>query len=179
MVQDLHTTGGGSSVKCVLLNSSTIDLLLNEPAGSERLLSRMRFADLFRPCLQTLQHIHLQFYVLDEEDPFLPLISGFSSLTGNNIIERVEISITVWLGVDCTYGDEWGALDKVFTQGSGWKNLRSFVLDIEVGYALDEDSTDVDELVQNLKQLPDTQLRGLAKSEDIVLYFDVSTVQTY
>lgn len=138
------------------------------------------FAGLFIPSLQTLRHVHLELFVLHNEDPFLPLVAELVSIAGQNVIESIKISVTVWLRVNWSRGDEWRALDGVFTQSeTDWPKLKIFSLHVEVGYGVVQEPNDVEELVEELRKLPRTHLRRLAKHKGILFDFEVSAVETY
>lgn len=105
----------------------------------------------------------------DEEDLFV-LASGFESLAGENIIESIKISIYLDAQIHYPCGDEWRALNRVFTQTqSGWEKLKMFSLDIN----LDRYDDPPPGLEVALWRLPETQLQGLARGKDFQFDFQV------
>lgn len=151
---------------------------LNDLIDTLILSGHTPLANLFLPSLQTLQHLHLELDLEDDEEPLRPLIFELASLAGKNVIESIKLSIVVRIGANCDVGDVWGALGRMFIQ-TGWEDLRSFSLNIQVDYGLDYKPIVVDDLVQRLQNLPKTQLKGLAVSKHFRFDFDVSTCQTY
>lgn len=125
---------------------------------------------MFRPLSQTLRHIHVEFNVC-QDDPYpLPqLAPEFASLVGNNSIENIKISMIIHIPTD-EPGDEWGALESVFTQSeAGWAKLQRLSLHIAVIPEYPED--DEEELLDVLRELPKTQRKGLAESDNFLFDF--------
>jgi len=128
-------------------------------------------ANLFLLSIRTLKHICMSFDVLDDDGAnlILSLFSGFNCLADGNVIESIEIVFHWQVG---THGDEWGALEVFNPSESSWRALRKLSLHIEVFVEQDLYDVDHEEVLNNLKQLPDTQLRSLARS-DIMFEFEV------
>jgi len=141
-------------------------LISFEMLGCEALLHSSSFPNLFLPCHQTLHYIHLGIFYSSN----FPLVSIFASMTGKNVIESIKLSmkflVSSW---DSNINDVWNALDQIFTQSSGWKELRSVSLRVQVRYLSTNQMVDANKLAEELRMLPETRLKGMASSKRIML----------
>jgi len=151
-----------------------------EIGQSDALLRAMGFAKIFLPSLQTLQYIELAFSV-GENGPWqrlsqllVPLISGLESVKGKNVIESIKIIIETLPDIEpgqC--GDEWAALDKVFTQFPyGWEKLKLLSFFFLVHF-WDNEAVRALSFANALWTLQVTRLRGLSRSKKFNFDFDV------
>jgi len=126
------------------------------------------FADTVLPALQTLQHLHIHITVTDGDNHILGgLPAEFDFISGKNVIESISIFVTIEMSRDSGIGHEWSELDRALTKHrSGWPNLKIVTLNVEVNYYYENE--------EDLRQLPETHLKGLARSEDIKLKFEVT-----
>lgn len=175
----MHAAHTYPNLRCVPLKFNTRFVSHHKPLDFEKLLLTIGFANPFLPSLQTLQSIQLSLSV--ETGPYrprllLPLIFGLDSIRGKNIIESINISLDIFVNIeDSECGDDWGALDKVFTQSpSGWEMLKLF--SFHIGVFGEEDEVRELKYVDALWRLPVTYLRGLSRCDNFPFDFQVRAI---
>lgn len=129
------------------------------------------FANLFIPSLGTLRYIDLDINIPDEQNALFDLASEFQTIVGKNIIKQIDLRLTFEEDKYYIGDDEWGSLDKVFSQSRhGWEELAIFSLHITMISFINGLNV---ELQQELLNLRDTQFQGLASSRDIEFSFNL------
>ncbi|KAF8968061.1 hypothetical protein BDZ97DRAFT_1755481 [Flammula alnicola] len=132
------------------------------------------FAEMVAPFRKTLTKANL--YVMIEgvyDDPLAGICEELENMAGRkfNVLEHLEIHVTVALDRNCETGDEWGRLDQVLTK-SGWPALQ----DVSLQITIYSDSRNDDTLLRTLKNLPQMQLTGLSSSTTTIFHFDVEEI---
>ena len=86
---------------------------------------------MLKPSLLTLVDIYIEYSIDNEEDgPFLGLCHELEKMSGQNVVESIELKIWVYTGYDCT---RWGELDDVLMGSQeGWPSLRTVSLSLTV-----------------------------------------------
>ena len=126
-------------------------------------------ADMLRPSMQTLKHIHFVLDIDDDDDSstLFSIPSEFEEMCTKISIETVTIE--VHMDVNNHGGDDWCRFDEVFTT-PGWFSLKRFSLCINylaANYELEE----------VLRNLPETQFRRLSSSNSVS--FDFKVISKY
>ncbi|KAF8968073.1 hypothetical protein BDZ97DRAFT_1655509 [Flammula alnicola] len=129
------------------------------------------FADLVAPCIKTLKIVDV-LVVIDHpaDDPLAGLCDELKNMAGGNDLEALKIHVKLLANQHCKTGDDWGRLDKVLLTESGWPALERVSLDITIYSFVGRQDNG---LLQALKNLPQTQLTGLASSKTPSFYFVV------
>ncbi|KAF9482944.1 hypothetical protein BDN70DRAFT_874360 [Pholiota conissans] len=121
------------------------------------------------PSLKTLKYLQIEaIFEHDDIDPYCGLADELELMSSRNVVEVIDIRITISVDAECTVGDEWGRLDSILTQPA-WPHLRSLILSIVViSHARD------DELEENLRVMAATQFKGITSRETVSFKFNVS-----
>ncbi|KAF9482954.1 hypothetical protein BDN70DRAFT_874368 [Pholiota conissans] len=154
----------GSPLK---LGSSADSILTPVIDESLSLAGLNRVHKMLSPSLKTLKHLQIK-AVFNYDDPYCGIADELELMSGRNVIEIINIQITIRMDAEGTDEDEWGRLDSIRTQPA-WPHLRSLILSIIVNSHARED-----ELAESLKAMAATQFKGITSRETVSFKFNVS-----
>ncbi|KAF9482938.1 hypothetical protein BDN70DRAFT_990722 [Pholiota conissans] len=128
-------------------------------------------SQLLSPTLRTLQHVDIRIRFdehQDSDDPYCGIADGLEEIGGINVIERIDIHITISAYADCTLGDEWGRLDRILTP-IAWPKLGHLSLAIQLFSLFGEHEEKG--VAAAMQKFPRTQFPSLSSQKSLVFDF--------
>ena len=124
---------------------------------------------MLRPSMRTLKHIVVNIYVDGGNDPLFGIHSEFENMSGENVIETVDIGII--FRTLAQRGDmyNWSRLDEVLTT-PGWFSLKRVSLALDISRFFNTNN----ELEVALRKLYETQFPRLSSSDTVL--FDLVVI---